>query len=258
MKFSTILKLNLLTAGLLASVFFISTPASAQIFGGSTGNTLLGAGIGAGLGGVLGSNLAGTGVQQEGTAIGAVLGGIAGAAVVNRGAHQANNRRSSRYGGFIPGYGPGYGYEYSKRASVPYSTFGGSYVSATNYGGGYSGQFAQPPFIQTQFIQTQFIQAPFIQAPFIQPLSFQGLQYVQGLNIVQNYTIPYITNQVVYPPVLPQITRPIYAPVLAPTLPVINAYCYKGSDKRYDGFGRMIRANPGDSKTCLLKAYEGR
>lgn len=75
----------------------------------NTRNTL-GAGIGAGLGGVIGSNLAGSGVQQEGTAIGAVLGGLAGAAIANRTDRNRGGVYSPTYGGGAPygtfGYGP--------------------------------------------------------------------------------------------------------------------------------------------------------
>ena len=282
MKFSNSFKSKVLTVGLVASVFLVPISASAQIFGGPGGNTLLGAGIGAGLGGVLGSNLAGSGVQQEGTAIGAVLGGIAGAAIANRGANRGVNRRvnrgSSRYGGYVPGFGPGYGYEYSGqrrnyrgRASVPYSTFGGSYVNE------YSTYNRQ----------------------FIQPMPLQGLQYIQDPSFVQNYTIPHVTEQVYHPPVQQQITRHVYAPARHITRTIIhhqptvtrtvhvvrpepvnivehqyaepspapithvlpaptNVYCYAESNKRYTAQGRLIKGNAGGAKTCLLNAYEGR
>ena len=73
---------------------FYGNPYAGQFNPGFNGRNLAGAGIGAGLGGIIGSNLAGSGVRQEGTALGAVLGGAAGYALANRG--------SSRYGGFGP------------------------------------------------------------------------------------------------------------------------------------------------------------
>ena len=57
------------TATAVAALLAIPATAQAQF----DGTTLLGSAIGAGLGGVIGSNLAGDGVQDEGTAIGAVL-----------------------------------------------------------------------------------------------------------------------------------------------------------------------------------------
>ena len=74
---------------------FYGNPFAGQFNPGFNGRNLTGAGIGAGLGGIIGSNLAGSGVRQEGTALGAVLGGAAGFALANRG--------SSRYGGLQGG-----------------------------------------------------------------------------------------------------------------------------------------------------------
>ena len=80
---------------------YFGNPYAGQFNPGFNGNNLLGAGVGAGIGGAIGSNLAGSGVRQEGTAIGALLGGAAGYALSNRG--------SSRYGGVGPqgGFAPG-------------------------------------------------------------------------------------------------------------------------------------------------------
>ncbi len=232
--FSNILKLNALACGMLASVFLITTPASAQIYGGNGGKTLLGAGIGTGLGGILGSNLAGTGVQQEGTAIGAVLGGIAGAAIANRNANRSPRLRSSRYGGFMPSYGPGYGSDYryakNRRTSVPYSTFGGSYVN-TNVGTNYSGTYIQPPFV------------PPVYWPRIQPNMLRGTQYIQGPNLVQIYTIPYITQQIHYPPV--QYIRPAPTHDIRPA--PTHGICYGGINKPHVRRGYRITTG---SATC--------
>jgi len=237
MKFSNILKSKILTASLLASVFLIPTSASAQIFGGLGGNTLLGAGIGAGLGGVLGSNLAGTGVQQEGTAIGAVLGGIAGAAIVNRG--------SSRYGG--------QNRNYNGRAFVPYSTFGGSRVNAYN---SYSNQFAQPfsqqglHYIQgPSFVQNYTI--PHVtEQVYHPPVQQQITRHVYAparhitRTIVHHQPAVTRTVHVVQPApvntVKYQYAKPIPAPIARALPAPANVYCYAGSNKRYNAQGRLI------------------
>ena len=83
---------------------FAGNPFAGSFNPGFTGRSLIGTGVGAGLGGVIGSNLAGSGVQEEGTAIGAVLGGLAGYAIANRGANQntAGFNNFGGQGGFIP------------------------------------------------------------------------------------------------------------------------------------------------------------
>ena len=75
--------------------------ANAQLFGGFDNSTLLSGAVGAGLGGAIGSNLAGSGVRDEGTAIGAVLGGLAGAAYGNSRSRYGNNPYA---GSFNPGF----------------------------------------------------------------------------------------------------------------------------------------------------------
>ena len=73
---------------------------------GFTGNSLLGTGAGAAVGCVIGSNLAGSGVRQEGTAIGAVLGGLAGYGLANRGGQNAGFAPAGFNGGFgTPAFG---------------------------------------------------------------------------------------------------------------------------------------------------------
>ena len=62
---------------------YYGNPYAGQFNPGFNGRNLAGTTIGAGLGGVIGSNLAGSGQRQEGTAIGAVLGGAAGYALAN-------------------------------------------------------------------------------------------------------------------------------------------------------------------------------
>ena len=71
---------------------FAGNPFAGQFNPGFNGRNLAGTAVGAGLGGVIGSNIAGSGQRQEGTAIGAVIGGLAGYSL-------ANGRSNSRYGG---------------------------------------------------------------------------------------------------------------------------------------------------------------
>lgn len=92
-----LLTLLISTAALTA----LPVTANAQLLGGFDNNTLLGGTIGAGLGGAIGSNLAGSGVRDEGTAIGAVLGGLAGAAYGNSRSQFAGNPYA---GSFNPGF----------------------------------------------------------------------------------------------------------------------------------------------------------
>ena len=91
----------LLTTVAVATMAFMPATAQAQLFGGLDNGTLLGGAAGAGLGGVIGSNLAGSGVQDEGTAIGAVLGGLAGASFANSRSNFGGNPFA---GQFNPGF----------------------------------------------------------------------------------------------------------------------------------------------------------
>lgn len=79
-----------------------TTPvAHAQFVGNLDNNTLAGGLVGAGLGGVIGSNLAPNGLGDEYTAIGATVGGLAGAAYGNRNSRYAGNPYA---GQFNPGF----------------------------------------------------------------------------------------------------------------------------------------------------------
>ncbi len=102
---------------------YYGNPYAGSFNPGFSGNSLLGTTAGAGIGGVIGSNLAGRGQRQEGTAIGAVVGGLAGYALTNR---------SSRYGN--QGVGGG--------------NFGGGNYIPAGYGGSNFGVggFAAPTF----------------------------------------------------------------------------------------------------------------
>ncbi len=91
------MKKLLSTLVLAVATVGIAAPASAQWIGGIDNDTLLGGAIGAGLGGVIGSNLAGGGVQDEGTALGAVIGGLAGASLANRNSNYYGNPYAGTY-----------------------------------------------------------------------------------------------------------------------------------------------------------------
>lgn len=88
------------TAALLA-LALMPAPAQAQLIGNLDNSTLLGGAVGAGLGGVIGSNIAPDGQGDEYTAIGAVAGGLAGAAYGNSRSTYAGNPYA---GQFNPGF----------------------------------------------------------------------------------------------------------------------------------------------------------
>lgn len=233
------MKLTTLSMTTLAAVLMMPTAASAQMFGGPNfnSNTL----IGAVAGGALGSNLAGSGVQQEGTAIGAVLGGLAANAYTNRG--------SSRYGGGYPAYGrannsglmgAGIG---ALAGGVLGSNLAGSGVqqegtaigavvggligygltnrsnSYNSYNGGSSRYGYTPPSYGTFGGN---IIAP---APMPAPMSWPTPQYIPSQEFVsQTYTMPSTTRHVYHPaaPVAP-VTRISHVYHAAPTpAPIIN------------------------------------
>ena len=70
----------LLTTAAIAAMALIPATASAQ-FGGVNTNSLFGGTVGAGIGGIAGSQIAGSGNRTEGAVIGAVVGGLAGSAI---------------------------------------------------------------------------------------------------------------------------------------------------------------------------------
>ena len=105
----------LLSSATIAALALIPASASAQ-FSGFNGNTVLGGAAGAGIGGVLGSQIAGSGNRTEGAVIGAVLGGLGGSAIANRGSNSRFNSGSGFgapagfNGGFAPaGFNGGFG-----------------------------------------------------------------------------------------------------------------------------------------------------
>ena len=109
---------------------FYGNPYAGSYNPGFSGGNLIGTAIGAGLGGAIGSNLAGSGVREEGTALGALIGGVAGYAISNR-----------RAGGSWNGYGGGYGY--NAPAYAPVGGFGGGYAPAPVY--------PQPTYVQPTY-----------------------------------------------------------------------------------------------------------
>ena len=124
---------------------FGGNPYAGSFNPGFSGNSLLGTAAGAGIGGVIGSNLAGSGVQQEGTAIGAVVGGLAGYALTNRSSRYGNQGvGAAGFGGgnVIPaGFGGG-----SSRYGSPVPSLGGGFVPPS-YGPGFGApSFGAPAF----------------------------------------------------------------------------------------------------------------
>ena len=227
------MNMKLIYSVAIATTLSLSTAASAQIFGGHNGRTLLGATIGAGLGGALGSNLAGGGVQDEGTAIGAVLGGLAGAAIANQG--------SSRYGGYNYGYGGGNGGLIGAglgavAGGVLGSNLAGGGVQdeGTAIGalvGGLVGYGVGNQFGGSNQFQGGMTGQPYIPAPaqygtfggtFIAPPALPGPQFIPGGNVlVGSYTVPQYTQHVYQPApqIAPVTTRVIYhQPVIRRTI----------------------------------------
>ena len=102
----------LLSTATIAALALVPATASAQ-FSGVNGNTVLGGAAGAGIGGVLGSQIAGSGNRTEGAVIGAVLGGLGGSAIANR---RSNARYSS---GPVVGGGFGAAGAYNGRYVAP-------------------------------------------------------------------------------------------------------------------------------------------
>lgn len=142
---------------------YYGNPYAGQFNPGFNQRNLIGTGIGAGLGGVIGSNIAGSGQRQEGTAIGAALGGLAGYTIANRTAP-----RPMRYGStpHYPSYGPAYvqsyaptyaqqeyGYGYPHQPRVTYAPaqphyqpqYQSHYQTQAYYPSAYQGQAAPTP-----------------------------------------------------------------------------------------------------------------
>jgi len=84
----------------IAAMALIPATASAQF----NTDTIFGGSAGAGIGGVIGSQIAGSGNRTEGAVIGAVVGGLAGSTLANSQSNTFNGRSNTRYssGGFVP------------------------------------------------------------------------------------------------------------------------------------------------------------
>ena len=186
---------------------YFGNPFAGQFNPGFNGNNLLGAGIGAGIGGAIGSNLAGSGVRQEGTAIGALLGGVAGYALSNR---------SSRYGGVGPQGGFGVG---GLPGGIPGGGFGpagpgfvgGPAFGAPSFGG--PGLPMAPIMSGPQFVPSgQFISGPVMPVTrFVQPaprpviLSQPRTVYTAPVSTGITYAAPNV--RLAGPPIRPTVVR---------------------------------------------------
>ena len=231
--------LRSLTLGVAVTAFV--SPASAQFLG-LDNDGLVGGAVGAGIGGVIGSNLAAGDVQDEGTALGAVIGGIAGYAI----ASGSNGSRYGNYGGH--GYSSGYGY-------APYSGYSGGHsygYSQQNYYTGYSNYPAYvPSYPQTmpcggysgcsgpQFIPSGQYSSHIIPGP----------SYTYYETVLPSYT--YVQPVQVYQPPVQTITTSScsagstyssghYGLAEGETY-TGDVLCYSDSPARYDHMGRRIR-----------------
>ncbi len=244
---------------IVAASTAFAAPASAQFGGGLDGDGLLGAAIGAGIGGVIGSNLAAGDVQQEGTALGAVLGGVAGYAIASGG----NDRgyRGHSYGG--PGYyGGSYGhpggnyYGGSRYGNYPsgYSRYGQSsrygnqyhyqYQYNHGYQGGYQGGYvmAPPAMPAPQYIHSGQYVSSIHPGPVhtyyhvTQPqVTVQPVQY-QQIQVQQDYGFSTSSCSLAGGSSSTQISGG-WSDGAIPTGEVL---CYSGSSARYDHMGRRI------------------
>lgn len=154
---------------------------------GFSGNNLLGAGIGAGLGGAIGSNLAGSGNRQEGTAIGAVLGGLAGYGIANA--------RSNRYGnqGFANQGFAGQGFAGQGFAGQGFApAYGGPAYGGPVYGGGFA---PAPVFNGPAFGAPALPSYPVMSGPSAIPTGqYLSNTYVSGVTMpAPTYTAPIYT-----------------------------------------------------------------
>jgi len=146
------------TGGLLGAAYgnsqstYYGNPYAGQFNPGFNQRNLIGTGIGAGLGGVIGSNIAGSGQRQEGTAIGAALGGLAGYTIANRTAQRPMRYGSMpQYSSYGPSYGPSYGHPHQPRVTYapaqphyqPY--YQSHYTTQAYYPSVYHGQIAPAP-----------------------------------------------------------------------------------------------------------------
>ena len=203
---------------------FAGNPFAGSFNPGFTGRSLIGTGVGAGLGGVIGSNLAGSGVQEEGTAIGAVLGGLAGYAIANRGANQntAGFNNFGGQGGFIPsgfnggglnsgGFNTGFGVPSFGNGPL---IGGGLGLPARNIAPTFvpSGQYIAGPIIPV----TRYIQ------PAPQPVYVSQPRTVYTAPVSRTITVAAPTIRLAAPTIRPTVVRRTYAAAPAPVARTIR------------------------------------
>ncbi|WP_154813637.1 hypothetical protein [Hellea balneolensis] len=241
---------------------YYGNPYAGQFNPGFNGRNLIGAGVGAGLGGVIGSNLAGTGVQQEGTAIGALLGGAAGYALANRGSSRYGNLGPQ--GGFGPGpiggsfgpVGPGFnggpvpvGPGFSGGPAFGAPSFGAPAFGAPSFGAPGFGGPAMPsaPIMSgPQFINSgQFISGPIIPVtryvqPAPQPIIMSQPRTVYTAPVSTSVTYAAPNMRLAGPPIRPTVIRRTITVEPAPTVRAQRvvaepANCPSGTTLQSDG-----------------------
>ena len=147
---------------------YYGNPYAGQFNPGFNGGNLFGTLAGAGIGGAIGSNLAGSGVRQEGTTIGATLGGLAGYALANRGRGQSSRQHVPAYGQAYPYYGGGYATPQFQ--PTPYNVVSQPftqthYVSGTTFSNPAPIVQPRPIILPPKYIQPTITQLPAIHAP---------------------------------------------------------------------------------------------
>lgn len=249
------------TATAIAALLCVPATAHAQF----DGRTLVGGAIGAGIGGVIGSNLAGGGVQDEGTAIGAVLGGLAGASIANRTRSNYGNYYGGGHGyGHGNAYGGGYGYAGRSRYGSGYSygsghSYGGGH-SGHGYGGGYGygggnvgGGFApvSAPVYPTYYAPSgQYVTStysyPTVSYPpavtYQMPVSVTPVSIPRATTYTSNYDVTYADSSVrlAGPPIQSYdryvgVTRTEQMPTAHATREVVQGDCPAGTSYQSDG-----------------------
>ena len=224
------------TAASAALILAAAGTASAQVNfdrGADYGYT----GGGALIGGIIGSNVAGSGVQDEGTAIGAVIGGLAGNYIGNRiqarqsgGAYYGHQGYGAQYGGAHYGHGVSHGGSYGHTQSTRYGDAGafggGSYPVNTGYGygapvaapSGYShGGYVAGP-IQTQSYTT-------VQHVPVQVHRPAPVRHVQRVTVTPRYVAPQPVQTSIQTYQAPTTTRVYTAPApvaYTPPAPVVS------------------------------------
>ena len=188
--------------GTAAAVALLATPAiaNAQV-NFDNRNDYYATGAGAVLGGVIGSNLAGSGVQDEGTAIGAVLGGVLGNAIGNATGYGQNASYGAQGYGYgaqgygVQGYGvQGYGYGAQGYGAPAYGGVNGSGYYTLGQGGYAQGGYVQggyaPAGYGAGYPATQNQLVGYVAGPVITQTYQQPAQPVQQRVIVKTVQAP--------------------------------------------------------------------